>query len=69
MLMSALAKNSLRCVGLNVLHPVHLITVDVNEQRGAVVSPTENKRTHKLSRGFRRQEMADRSNSSDLENC
>ena len=31
------------------------------------VQPTENKRTHKLSSGFHRQEMTDRANSSDLE--
>ena len=37
MLMSALAKNNLRCMVLNFLQPVHLITVDVNEQRVAVV--------------------------------
>ena len=69
MLMSALAKNNLRCVVLNFLQPVHLITVDVSEQRVTTVQPTENKRTHKLSSGFRRQEMADRANSSDLEIC
>ena len=40
--MSVLAKNSLRCVVLNFLQPVHLITVDVNEQRVAAVQPTEN---------------------------
>ena len=43
MLMSALAKNNLRCMVLNFLQPVHLITIDVNEQRAAVVQPTENK--------------------------
>ena len=37
--------------------------------RIAVVQPSENKRTHKLSSGLRRQEMADRANSSDLEIC
>ena len=67
MFMSALAKNNFRCVALSVFQPVHLMTVDVNEQRVAVVQPTENKRRHKLSRGFRGQEMADRANSSDLE--
>ena len=30
--MSALAKNNLRCVVLNLFQPVHLIKVDVNEQ-------------------------------------
>ena len=40
--MSVLAENSLRCVVLNFLQPVHLITVDVNEQRVAAVQPTEN---------------------------
>ena len=60
MLMSALVRNNLRCVVLNFLQPV-----DVNEQRVAAVQPTENKRTHKLSSGFRCQEMADRVNSSD----
>ena len=40
---------------------------NVNEQRVAAVQPTENKRTRKVSRGFRRQAMADRTNSSDLE--
>ena len=69
MFMSALAKNNFRCVALSVFQPVHLITVDVNEQRVVVVQPTKNKRTHKLSSGFRRQEMADRANSSDLEMC
>ena len=43
--MSALVKNNLRCMVLNILEPLHLITVDVNEQRIAVVQPTENKRT------------------------
>ena len=38
--MSALAKNNLRCAVLNVLHPVRLITVDVNEQGVAVVQLT-----------------------------
>ena len=37
MLMSALAKNNLRCMVLNFLQPVHLITVGVNEQRVATV--------------------------------
>ena len=37
MLMSALVKNNLRCAVLNVLQPLHLITVDVNEQRVAVI--------------------------------
>ena len=69
MLMSALAKNNFRCMVLNFLQPVHLITVDVNEQRVAVVQPTKNKRTHQLRRGPRRQGMADRANSSDLETC
>ena len=55
MLVSAPAKNNLRCMVLNFLQPVHLITVDVNEQRVAVVQP-ENERTHKLSSGFRRQQ-------------
>ena len=41
--MSVLAENSLRCVVLNFLQPVQLITVDVNEQRVAAVQPTENK--------------------------
>ena len=67
--MSALAKNNLRCMALNFLQPVHLIPFDVNEQRVAVVQLTENKRTHRLSSGLRRQEMADRANSSDLEKC
>ena len=67
MFMSALAQNNLRCMVFNFSQPVHLITVDVNEQGVAVVQPTENKRTHKLSSGFRRQKMADRANSSDLE--
>ena len=40
--MSVLAEDSLRCVVLNFLQPVHLITVDVNEQRVAAVQPTEN---------------------------
>ena len=54
---SALAKNNyLRCVVLNFLLPVHLITV---EQRLAAVQPTENERTHQLSSGPCRQEMAD----------
>ena len=69
MLMSALAKNNLSCVVLNFLQPVHLVTVDVSEQRVTTVQLTENERTHKLSSGFRRQEMADRANSSDLEIC
>ena len=56
--MSVLAENSLRCVVLNFLQPVHLITVDVNEQGVAVVQPTENKRTHQLSSGFHHQEIA-----------
>ena len=42
---------------------------DVNEQRIAVVQPNKDKRTHQLSSGFRRLEMADRANSSDLEIC
>ena len=67
MFICALAKNDISCVALNVFQPVHLITVDVNEQKVAVVQPTENKRTNQLSSGFRRQEMADRANSSDLE--
>ena len=37
MLMSALAKNNLRCMVLNFLQPVHLITVDVNEKRVALL--------------------------------
>ena len=37
--MSALAKNNFRCVVLNFLQPVHLITVDVNEQ--SCSSPTD----------------------------
>ena len=41
--MSVLAEDSLRCVVLNFLQPVQLITVDVNEQRVAAVQPTENK--------------------------
>ena len=69
MLMSALAKNNLSCLVLNFLQSVHLITVDVSEQRFAVVQPTENKRIHKPSNGFRRQEIADRTNSSDLDIC
>ena len=69
MLMSALAKNNFRCMVLNFLQPVHLITVDVNEQRVAVVQPTDNTRMHKLSSGFRRQEMAGGAKSSDLEIC
>ena len=67
MFICALAKNDISCVALNVFQPVHLITVDVNEQKVAVVQPTENKRTNQLSSGFRRQEIADRANSSDLE--
>ena len=39
----ALAKINVRCMVLNLLQPVHLITVDVNEQKVAVVQPTENK--------------------------
>ena len=66
--MSPLANNTLRCVVFNLLQPVHLITVDVSEQRVAIVQPTEN-RTHQLSSGFRCQKMADRVNSSDLETC
>ena len=54
---------------LNFLQPVYLITVDVNEQRLAVVQPTENKRTHQMSNGFRRQGMAERANYFDLETC
>ena len=42
MLMSALAKNNLHCMVLNFLQPVHLITVDVNEQRVAEVQLTKN---------------------------
>ena len=45
MLMSALEKNNFRCVVLNFLLPVHLITVDVKEQKVAAVQSTENKRT------------------------
>ena len=69
MLMSALAKNNLSCLVLNFLQRVHLITVDVSEQRFAVVQPTENKSIHKLSNGLRCQEIADRTNSSDLDTC
>ena len=58
MFMPALVKNNSRCVVLNFLQPVHLITVDVNEQGVAVVQPTENKGTHQLSSGFRHQEIA-----------
>ena len=39
MFMSALAKNNLRCMVLNFLQPVHLITVDVGEQNCS--SPTD----------------------------
>ena len=39
----------------NLLQPVHLITTDVNEQGVAAVQLTENKRTHQLRSGFRRQ--------------
>ena len=42
MLMSAVAKNNLHCMVLNFLQPVHLITVDVNEQRVAEVQLTKN---------------------------
>ena len=66
--MSALANKGRGCVVFNLLHPVHLITVEVSEQRVAVVQPTEN-RTHQLSSGFRCRKMADRVNSSDLETC
>ena len=45
LIMSTFAKHIFRCVGLNVLQLVHLITVDVNEQRVSVVQPIENKRT------------------------
>ena len=41
----------------------------MNEPRDAVVQPIENEGTHELRSGFRRQEMANRSNSSDLEIC
>ena len=58
MFMPALVKNNSRCAVLNFLQPVHLITVDVNEQGVRVVQPTENKRTHQLSSGFRHQEIA-----------
>ena len=54
---SVFAKNNIRCVVLNFLQPVHLIAVDVNEQRGAVVQPIENKRTHQMSSDFCCQEM------------
>ena len=40
MFISALEKNNICCMVLNFLQPVHLITVDVNEQRVAVVQPT-----------------------------
>ena len=49
---SAVEKNNICCMVLNFLQPVHLITVNVNEQRVAVVQPTENKTTHQLSNGF-----------------
>ena len=65
--MSAFTKINFRCVVSNFLQPVHLITDNVNEQRVAAVQSTEKKRTRKVSRGFRRQAMADRTNSSDLE--
>jgi len=41
--MSALAQNNPRCMSLNFLQPVYLITVNVNEQRVATVSLPENK--------------------------
>ena len=63
------AKSNLRCIVWKILQPVHLITVDDNEQRTEIVQPPKNKRKHQLSSGFRRQEMADRTNSSDLEIC
>ena len=57
--MSALAKNKLRCVVFNMLQSVQLITVDVNEQRAAVVQQTENKqtKTRRLSSDFPRHEI------------
>jgi len=45
------------------------MAVDMNEPRDAVVQPIENEGTHELRGGFRRQEMANRSNSSDLDIC
>ena len=54
---------------LNVLQPVHLITVAVNKQTVALVQPTKNKRTHQLSSDFSHQEIVDQSNSSHLKVC
>lgn len=43
--------------------------MSMSKEGVAAVQPTKNKRKHQLSSGFRRQEMADRTNSSDLEIC
>ena len=53
MLMSALAKNNFRCVSWNFLHPVHVITVDVNEQRAAVVQPENKEHVMSMSKELR----------------
>ena len=47
--MSAFAKKNFRCLVVNFLQPVHLITVAANEQRLAVVQPIENKRIHQIN--------------------
>ena len=43
--------------------------MSMSKEGVAAVQPTKNKRKHQLSSGFRRQEMAERANSSDLEIC
>ena len=67
--MSAFEKNNFRCVVLNVLQPVHLITDAVNKQIVALVQLTKNKRTRQLSSDFSNQEIVDRANSSHLKVC
>ena len=68
MLMSASAKNDFCCIILIflfcfVVETVHLTRSDVNEQR---VVTSENERTHQLSSGFPRHEVAIKANSSVL---
>ena len=59
--MPVFMKKTFRCLVVNFFQPVHLITVAANEQRLAVVQPTENRTQYikLMTSDLRRQETAD----------